>query len=77
MSPSVLAVLVLMTSSNFCRGLNRKVGRLRAFENAVGILRRAPDQVVNIVSVGDQASAGSETWRVRTDCTNSRPPRSV
>ena len=42
------------------RGLDRKVGRLRALEDAIGIGRRASIIIDRVVSVGQQAAKFSE-----------------
>jgi hypothetical protein len=42
------------------RTLDRKLARLRAFEDAVGIRRRAPIIVENVICIGQQAADFSE-----------------
>ena len=58
--PSALAVLRLITSSNLTGGLDGKLARLRALEDAIGIRRRAPIIIEEIISVGQQAAEFSE-----------------
>ena len=42
------------------RGLDRKLARLRALEDAIGIGRRAPKIIEQVISVGQQAADFSE-----------------
>src|SRR6478609_9010847 len=42
------------------RGLDRKLGRLRILEDAIGIGRRAPKIIDQVTSVGQQAAEFSE-----------------
>ena len=42
------------------RGLDGKLARLRALEDAIGIARRAPIIIEQVISVGQQAAEFSE-----------------
>ena len=55
-----MAVLRLITSSNLTGRLDRKLARLRALEDAIGIGRRAPKIIEQVNSVGQQAAEFSE-----------------
>ena len=55
-----MAVLRLITSSNLTRGLDGKLARLRALEDAIDIGRRAPKIIDLVISVGQQAADFSE-----------------
>ena len=59
-NPSALAVFMLITSSNLTGVLDRKLARLLAFEDAVGIGRRTPVLINKNRAVRDQAAEFSE-----------------
>ena len=73
--PSALAVAKIDDKLEFGRGLNRHVGRLFAFENAVDIKGRAPALVGNIDAVTHQAAVGDEVseWVERRNAIRRRP----
>jgi hypothetical protein len=54
--PSRLAVLRLMTRLMLHRRLHRQVGRLFAFENAIDVTRRLPEQAEQVGPIRDQAT---------------------
>ena len=57
------------------RGLDRKLARLRALEDAIGIGRRAPKIIDQVISVGQQAAEFSEeTDTDRRQGDGSEPP---
>ena len=57
--PSALAALKLIDRSNLT-GAWTKLGRLRSFEDAIGIGRRAPKIIDQVTSVRQQAAEFSE-----------------
>jgi hypothetical protein len=56
MRSSARAVFRFMTSSNFVGGLNRKFGRIGAFEDPIQIVRRSAEQIEHVHAVRQQAS---------------------
>jgi hypothetical protein len=52
------------------RGLDGKLARILALEDAIGIGRRAPKIIVPVISVGQQAAEFSE----RTECKPAHKP---